>query len=182
MWLTDSARLASEIILQPNTSMPKKTMKWGKFWKVVAITLVLLLSPVAILYGLMRPRDPHIEYKFLDGHNPIQVGFIQDMGGGHDGSEFAIYHWRAPFVDVVQQAKLELSGLKIKNHSWDFLEFLDKTGDGVSLSATRLTTGHLTMRDQYDVPDQNYVTVIAQRRLPRGLWSELRVIFFRTRF
>jgi hypothetical protein len=48
--------------------------------------------------------------------------------------------------------------------------------------ATRLTAGHLTFQDKYDVPDMNYVTVIAQRRLPEGLWSELRVIFFQTRF
>ncbi|MEI7987283.1 MAG: hypothetical protein WCI55_16795 [Armatimonadota bacterium] len=157
-------------------------MKWGKFWNVFIVTLVLLLSPVAILYGLMMPKDPHFEYKFLAGHKPIQVGLIQDIGGGHDGSEFAVYRWRAPFAETVHMAKIELAGLSVKNHSWDFVEFLDKSGGGVGLMATKLTKSRITFSDKDDVKDSNYVTVIAQRRLPVGLWSELRVIFFRTRF
>lgn len=157
-------------------------MRWGKFWKVVIVTLVLLLSPVAILYGLMMPKDPHFEYKFLEGRKPIQVGFLQDMGGGHDGSEFAVYSWKGSFAEAVQQVILECSGLSMNSNSWGYQEFLDKSGGGVGLMATRLTTGRLTFQDKFDVPDPNYVTVIVQRRLPEGLWSELRIIFFRTRF
>ena len=157
-------------------------MRRRKALKIFLIALVLLLSPIVILYGLMRPHDPHFEYKFLEGHKPIQVGFIQDIGGGHDGSEFAVYHWRAPFDETARLAGNELSGLKSRIHSKDFIEYEDKAGGGVGLMATRLTAGHLTFQDKYDVPDVNYVTVIAQRRLPEGLWSELRVIFFRTRF
>ena len=144
--------------------------------------MVILLSPVLILYGMMMPHDPHFSYKFLDGHKPIRVGFVQDMGGGHDGSEFAVYHWRGPVSEVVLQAKGELTGATMKDHGNNYVEFLFKDGSGLGFMATRLTTGKFTFQDKYDVPDPNFVTVIAQRRLPEGLFSELRVIFFQTRF
>lgn len=146
------------------------------------MTLVMLLSPILILYGLMRPRDPGFTYKFLEGRKPIQVGFFQDMGGGHDGSEFAVYSWQGNYADSVLAAKNELKGATFRNRGKDYVEFLFKDGLGVGLMATKLTTGQLTYSDKLDVPDQNSVTVISQRRLPPGLFSELRIGLFRTRF
>jgi len=157
-------------------------MKWRKVGKVVAITLVILLSPIIFLYGLMRPRDPHFEYKFLEGRKPIQVGIFQNVGGGHDGSEFAVYYWRTPFAEAVRQAKIELAGLKRSDLGSDHVEFEDKNGWSIAFMATRLTKGELTWSKKSDVPDSNYVTVLVARPLPTGLFSELRVIFFSTRF
>ena len=157
-------------------------MKSGRIWKIAAIALTLILAPIAILYGFMRPRDPGFAFRFLKGCKPIQVGLTQEMGGGSNGYEFAVYHWKAPFAEVVREAEAELSDFKVYNPDSKFVGLKQKHGINVKIMATRLTTGKLTFRDKYDIIDPNYVTVMIERHLPEGLFSELRVIQFATRF
>ncbi len=151
------------------------------------VALVILLSPVAILYGLMKPRDPHFEYKFLVGQKPMRIGFTQDMGGGANGSEWAEYRWKEPFSEVVKRAKAELKGWKVEStgstgpkDKIEFATFDGGHGKFVEVYAQDIPNGIGMYFNKNEVNSPNAVVVLVGRHLPDGLFSELRVMTFKS--